>query len=91
MRLADIRIGVSPLSDRVYLGTVTKKDPGCWSSKEDCTGQFIRAIMDWIPAGTTRLVEGRAPDGVIEYEIEVRVKPKPTGGLTECDMGDSYE
>lgn len=64
-----IRIGVSRLTDRVYIGTTTKRDPSVWSSKVDATGQFIGAIMDWVPPGTIRMVVDNHGN---EYEIEVR-------------------
>ena len=40
MKLSDIHIGVSPLTERIYLGTVSKRDPGTWNQKADCTSQF---------------------------------------------------
>ncbi len=69
MKLDDIHIGVSPLTDTIYLGTVSKRDRGAWSSKVDCTSTFIGALMDWVPPGTVRLVSNNRGD---QYEIEVR-------------------
>ena len=68
--LDQIRLGVSPLSDRVYLGTVSKKDPTCWTNKVDATSQFIATILTWIEPGQTRLVT--CSDGNA-YEISVRI------------------
>ena len=70
MKLSDIRIGVSPLTDRIYLGTVSKRDPGTWNQKADCTSQFIAAVMDWAPVGSIRMVRDSHGN---QYEIEVRM------------------
>lgn len=71
--LDQIRIGVSPLSDRIYIGTVSKKDPTLWLSKVDATSQFIGNLLAWTEPGTTRTVV--SSDGS-EYEITVkRTKP----------------
>ena len=70
MKLSDIHIGVSPLTDRIYLGTVSKRDPGTWTQKEDCTSQFIAAVMCWAPAGSIRIVRDSHGN---QYEIEVRI------------------
>lgn len=72
-RLEDIRIGVSPLSDRIYIGTVSKKDPSLWLTKLDATSQFIGNLLTWTEPGTIRTVT--STDGS-EYEIEVR-RTKP--------------
>lgn len=69
MKLDNLHIGVSPLTDRVYIGTVSKRSPGVWNSKVDCTSIFIGALMDWTPPGTIReIVDSRGG----KYEIEVR-------------------
>lgn len=73
MKLEAIHIGASPLTDRIYLGTVSKRSPGVWSSKVDCTSQFIGALMDWTPHGTVRVVTDNHGN---TYEIEVRKLPK---------------
>ena len=72
MKLEDMYVGVSPLTDRVYLGTVSKKDRSTWNSKIDFTSKFIGAIIDWTPPGTTRLVTDNHGNS---YEIEVRMRP----------------
>lgn len=72
MKLEAIHIGVSPLTDRVYLGTVSKRDRGAWASKVDCTSVFLGALMDWIPHGTIRTVSDNHGN---QYEIEVRKLP----------------
>ena len=71
MKLEDLYVGVSPLTDRVYLGTVSKKDRSTWNSKIDFTSRFIGAIMDWAPLGTKRLVTDNHGNS---YEIEVRMR-----------------
>ncbi len=69
MELDNLHIGVSPLTDRIYIGTVSKRSPGTWNSKVDCTGLFIGALMDWTPPGTIRSVVDNHGN---QYEIEVR-------------------
>ena len=77
MRLSDLHIGVSPLTDTIYIGTVSKKDAGCWNSKHDVTSKFIGALMDWTPPGTVRLVCDSHGN---EYEIVVRKRDKASNG-----------
>ena len=72
MKLEDLHIGVSPLTDTVYMGTVSKRDRGAWASKVDCTSKFIGALMDWTPPGTVRMVNDNHGN---RYEIEVRKLP----------------
>ena len=72
MKLEDLHIGVSPLTDTVYMGTVSKRDRGAWASKVDCTSKFIGALMDWAPPGTVRMVNDNHGN---RYEIEVRKLP----------------
>ena len=69
MKLDNLHIGVSPLTDRIYIGTVSKRSPGTWNSKVDFTGHFIGALMDWTPPGTIRSVVDNHGN---QYEIEVR-------------------
>ena len=72
--LDQIRLGVSPLTDRVYLGTVSKKDKGLWLSKVDATSQFIGNLLAWTEPGTVRTVT--CSDGS-EYEISVKRTKTP--------------
>ena len=83
--LDQIRIGVSPLSDRIYLGTVSKKDPSLWVNKVDATSQFIGNLLAWVEPGATRLVT--SSDGS-EYEIEVRRTKTPNAGNKRCAASD---
>ncbi len=69
MKLDNLHIGVSPLTDTIYMGTVSKKDRGAWASKVECTSVFIAALMDWTPPGTVRVVRDNKGN---TYEIEVR-------------------
>lgn len=69
MKLDDIHIGVSPITNRIYLGTVSKRDRGTWSSKVDCTSKFIGALMEWAPPGTVQTANDNCGGA---YEIEVR-------------------
>lgn len=68
-KLDDIVIGVSPLTDRIYLGTISKRDHTAWNKKRDATSGFIRALMEWIPPGIVRTVSDTHGN---LYEIEVR-------------------
>jgi hypothetical protein len=72
MKLDELHIGASPLTDRIYLGTVSKRDRGSWASKVDCTSKFIGALMDWAPPATVRMVTDNHGN---RYEIEVRKLP----------------
>lgn len=74
--LDNIKLGVSPLTDRIYLGTVSKKDPSLWLSKVDATSQFIANLLTWTEPGSVRKVV--SSDGA-EYEIEVRCVKRPNG------------
>ena len=56
MKLQDLRISTSPLTNRIYLGAVSKRDPEVWASKIDCTGTFLSALMHWTPPGTFRVI-----------------------------------
>lgn len=76
MKLDDVHIACSPLTDRIYLGTVSKRDRSSWSSKVDCTSKFIGALMDWNPPGTIRMVTDSHGN---QYEIEVRKFAKAEG------------
>lgn len=69
MKLEDIKIASSPLTDRMYLGIVSKKDAEIWASKVDCTSLFLGALMNWTPPGTIRVVNDNNGN---QYEIEVR-------------------
>ena len=69
MKLEDLHIGVSPLTDRVYMGTISKRNPGAWASKVDITSKFLGALMNWTPPGTIRMVNDNKGN---QYEIEVR-------------------
>jgi hypothetical protein len=69
MKLDEIHIACSPLTDRIYMGTVSKRDRSTWNSKVDCTSKFIGALMDWVPWGTVRVVCDNHGN---QYEIEVR-------------------
>ena len=76
MNFGNIHIGVSPLTDRIYLGTVSKRDSSTWASKVDCTSTFIGALMDWSPPGTIRMVTDSRGN---QYEIEIRKVVKAIG------------
>lgn len=75
MKLDDIKIHVSPLTDRLYMGLISSRDPHCWTSKRDATSDFCVGLLEWVPFGTTRTIIGS--DGA-EYEVEVRRTKEPT-------------
>ena len=69
MQLSDVHIAASPLTDSIYIGTRSKRNPNTWNSKIDVTSTFIGALMDWNPPGTIRLITDSLGN---QYEIEVR-------------------
>ena len=73
-KLEDIKIGVSPLTDRVYVGTVSKKDPGLWLQKHEATSNFCQALFAWVEPGTVRTIDSSNGD---RFEVEVRKVPRP--------------
>lgn len=77
MKLENIHIGVSPLTDRIYLGTL--RNSTTWGSKVDFTSTFIAALMDWCPPGVIRTVTDNHGN---TYEVQVKkvdaAKPKET-------------
>jgi hypothetical protein len=83
VKLDDVKLGVSPLTDTMYMGTVSKKDPCLWLQKREATSDFCGALLSWIPPGSTRTI--RSSNGAW-YEIEVRqTKPETaTVGSSEA-------
>lgn len=78
MKLENIHIGVSPLTDRIYLGTL--RNSTTWSSKVDCTITFIAALMDWSPPGVIRTVtdnHGNTYEVQVKKVVAVSVKETP--------------
>lgn len=75
-RLEDIHIASSPLTDRVYIGTLSRREPGVWANKRDCTSVFLGALMGWCEPGTVRIITDNRGG---RYEIEVR-KVETQGG-----------
>lgn len=69
MKLDELRLGVGPLTDQIYIGSIDKKNPHLWSKKADITSGFIGALMEWCPVGTIRMVNDNHGN---EYEIEIR-------------------
>ena len=76
MKLEDIKFGVSPLTNRVYIGTVSKKDPSLWVEKRDVVSDMCRVIIEWV-----------STDGVLEItgkngsRFEVTVKQVDAGWI----------
>lgn len=67
MKLADIKLGVSPITDTVMLGTLM--DANTWREKRDATSDFCAALITWVPPGNIREI---CSSGGNRYEIEVR-------------------
>lgn len=67
MTLTDIKLGISPITDTVMLGTLD--DANTWRDKRDCTSDFCGALLTWVPPGTVREIRSSAGR---HYEIEVR-------------------
>lgn len=67
MKLADIRLGVSPLTDAVMMGTI--KDAVTWREKRDCTSDFCAALFTWVHPGSVREIHSSSGK---QFEIEVR-------------------
>ncbi|MEM1055151.1 MAG: hypothetical protein AAGI52_06465 [Bacteroidota bacterium] len=75
-RLDDITIGVSPITERVYIGTLrplgTSRDDGVeireWKQKRDITSVFCGALLEWCPPDYERQIEG---SGGSIYRIRV--------------------
>ncbi len=69
MKVENIRVCHSALSDRVYAGKLNKKGDQ-WLSKKDVTNDFINCVLNrWV--GFEQTIT--APDGT-EYEIRVKKK-----------------
>lgn len=77
-RLEKITLGVSPITERVYLGTI-KSDNGEyaeWGEKRDATHDFCRALLEWCPDGYER--EITSSDGTA-YRVtveQIETEPK---------------
>lgn len=69
MKLEELHIGASPLTDRVYLGSIGKTGDRTWAKKVDFTGKFIGALMSWCRPGSIRTVTDNHGN---RYEVEVR-------------------
>jgi hypothetical protein len=68
MKLDDIKLGVSPLTGDIYMGTVDKKDPGLWVTKRRATPDVCRVLIEWCPPGCRQTITGS--DGSV-YEVRV--------------------
>ena len=73
MKLEDIEIGHSPLTNTIYLGQTSKKNPDVWNLKRDCTQQFLAVLMAWCPPGDKRVITRQ--DGQ-KFTIRVTCKPE---------------
>ena len=67
MKLIDIRLGVSPLTDCVMMGTIVNDRQ--WKEKRDATSDFCGALLTWIEPGTTRTIRSSTGE---TFEVEVR-------------------
>lgn len=61
--LENIEIGFSPLTQRIYIGRVSKKNKNMWAGvKKDITNNFLQVLLYKFPIG--------------EHEISINGKPK---------------
>ena len=67
MRLSDIKLGVSPLTDRVMLGTLINETT--WRQKRDATNDFCGILLTWCEPGTVRTIKNSTGE---TFEIIVR-------------------
>ena len=69
-----VRIVHSELGDKIYIGTVNKKDLHLLNNKEDRTNDFIKVLVSWCGVGFERIIVNNAGK---EFSIQVReVKEK---------------
>jgi hypothetical protein len=73
--LERVRIGVSPLTERVYVGTLRNDHE--WRNKVDRTNDFLAALLEWCPAGYEREIVGS--DGRVFF---VTVQERAAGGAS---------
>jgi len=67
MKLPDIHIGKSLLSDTIYIGTLDSTKT-IWVNKIDRTDEFIKAVIDrW--CGCSQIVNDKRGN---QYEIQVK-------------------
>jgi len=69
MKLDDISIAPSPLTERIYIGTISKRDHSVWNQKRDFTSNFLRALMEWTPPGSIRPFQDNAGN---MYELQIK-------------------
>lgn len=43
--LEDIEIGISPLTDEVFVGILDKKNPNLWKHKKSVTNGFLTCVI----------------------------------------------
>lgn len=70
VELDNIRLGHSPLTDKVYAGIITSeknKKQILWKSKQDVTNDFIYAVIGRWEGHTEKITSGDS-----EWEITVK-------------------
>jgi hypothetical protein len=60
MKIEDIQIGISPITNTIYAGTITK-DSKEWKQKKDITGQFIAVMLAKFPEGEHTITKEGKP------------------------------
>ncbi len=81
------RIATSPLTGRIFQGRTNKAGNAFIGEKKDVTSDVLRAVIEKAEFhGGSFDIEGGGEKWVVTV-----TKPSSSGGLTECDMGDSYE
>jgi hypothetical protein len=79
MKLEDIRLGASPLTDRVYLGVVSGTET--WKQKRDCTSDLLRVILEWL-GGEEGGIREFSDDTGQQYVLEARKVAQRKEGTT---------
>lgn len=67
MKITDVRLAVSPITDTVMAGTIMP-DGVTWREKHDCTNDFFAALLVLVPPGAVREINSSSGK---RYEIKV--------------------
>lgn len=75
MAYENLKLGVSPLTNRVFAGRVNKKGD-MWTQKVDVTEQFLGCCLQYFQGGTENTITA---DGKPVARITVERLDKPEG------------
>ena len=68
--MKDLHVGTSPLTNRIYAGTVLKDGRSWGANKQDVTGNACAAVAQHVLANKGPVIV--TANGVPKYEITVR-------------------